>query len=652
MAANFIWDGECCRKDWPPGCVITTEAGLAVAPFPTMNPLSRRRAWPFLAIASLLPFFATGQTASPTFYGLSKGLNYSQTSAAAPALHAQPGRFETVGNQAGSLTLPNGTTRTYTAGNGLDQRFATQAAMDAAFPAGTYTLTVGSVSGISLTLPANPYPADIPRVTNGTWNAAGRLIVDPTRDYTITINPFTGFNPPGGLGNMYLSIWFGDDDDLVAREQFSFEHPSPFTTVTIPAGTLVAGRNYNAKIGYFASATVNRTSIPGAFGAVIGANETVFEIAAVNPPNSAPTIPRQPAAQAITAGGTVVFSVEANGFPAPTYQWRRGTTALAGETRSTLVLSGAAATAGDYNVVVTNSVGTITSANAALTVSSVAPADAGRLINLSILNSTGPGAQLLTIGATVGGQNTSGPLPLLIRGVGPSLGIAPFNIPGVLPDPVLSIFPAGATTASATNDNWGGTAALSAAFSSVGAFALPAASLDSALQLNPNGGGFTAQVAGKANASGTVIAEVYDASGSSRTATTPRLINLSTLTSIPASGTLAAGFVIGGSSSRTVLVRAAGPTLGTSFNISGAMSDPRLELFNNNTGEKIAENDNWQGASWLVSANAAVGAFPLSGGNTKDAALAITLAPGAYSARVSGLNGGAGTAIIEVYEVP
>ena len=193
---------------------------------------------------------------------------------------------------------------------------------------------------------------------------------------------------------------------------------------------------------------------------------------------------------------------------------------------------------------------------------------------------------------------------------------------------------------------------LATAFANVGAFALGTGSLDSAALLTSNPGGFTVQVAGKGSATGTVIAEVYDAAGAARTATTPRLTNLSTLTSIPQSGTLAAGFVVSGASGRTVLVRAVGPTLGAPpFSIGGVMADPKLELYNNDTGAKIAENDNWGNATWLTSAHTAVGAFPLTSGS-KDASIVLTLAPGAYSARVSGLNGGSGTAIIEVYEVP
>ncbi|MGH9790630.1 MAG: hypothetical protein ACRD5W_05415, partial [Candidatus Acidiferrales bacterium] len=92
----------------------------------------------------------------------------------------------------------------------------------------------------------------------------------------------------------------------------------------------------------------------------------------------------------------MIFSVGAGGMSAPTYQWRRGMTAIAGETRSTLVLSGAAASAGNYNVVVTNSLGSVPSADAALTVNTIAATEVGRLVNLSILAPTGPGVQLLT----------------------------------------------------------------------------------------------------------------------------------------------------------------------------------------------------------------------------------------------------------------
>jgi len=48
---------------------------------------------------------------------------------------------------------------------------------------------------------------------------------------------------------------------------------------------------------------------------------------------------------------------------------------------------------------------------------------------------------------------------------------------------------------------------------------------------------------------------------------------------------------------------------------------------------------------------AAVGAFALPSGRA-DCALVLTLAPGAYTAVVSGVNGTSGVALVEVYQAP
>jgi hypothetical protein len=221
----------------------------------------------------------------------------------------------------------------------------------------------------------------------------------------------------------------------------------------------------------------------------------------------------------------------------------------------------------------------------------------------------------------------------------------------------MTIFKAGVAEPIGANDNWGSgdAAALRAAFTSVGAFPLTAGSLDSAFaSLNPGFGvgGYTVQVAGKGTVSGTVIAEIYDASGTARTASTPRLVNLSTRAEIAAGGDLRVGFVLRGLSARTVLVRAVGPSL-SAFGIDGVMADPKLELFDNdNGGRNMGTNDNWGGDAQVAAAGNAVGAFALAGPDTKDAVILVTLAPGAYSARLSGVGGSGGTAIVEVYEVP
>ena len=65
------------------------------------------------------------------------------------------------------------------------------------------------------------------------------------------------------------------------------------------------------------------------------------------------------------------------------------------------------------------------------------------------------------------------------RAVGP--GLTQFGVTGILADPQLSLVPLGKDFAVAANDNWGGTAALQAAFAQAGAFALPAGGGDALL---------------------------------------------------------------------------------------------------------------------------------------------------------------------------
>ena len=85
---------------------------------------------------------------------------------------------------------------------------------------------------------------------------------------------------------------------------------------------------------------------------------------------AAPAITTQPQSQTVTAGANVQFSVTASGSPAPTYQWNFNGVAINGATSSTLSLTNVQTTsAGTYAVTVTNGSGSLTSANATLTVS-------------------------------------------------------------------------------------------------------------------------------------------------------------------------------------------------------------------------------------------------------------------------------------------
>ena len=66
----------------------------------------------------------------------------------------------------------------------------------------------------------------------------------------------------------------------------------------------------------------------------------------------------------------------------------------------------------------------------------------------------------------------------------------------------------------------------------------------------------------------------------------------------------------------------------------------------------IQGNDNWGGTSALTTAFSQIGAFALTNNASRDAALLVTLAPGSYTAQVSGTGGTTGVALVEVYELP
>lgn len=92
----------------------------------------------------------------------------------------------------------------------------------------------------------------------------------------------------------------------------------------------------------------------------------------------APLITAQPQSRSVSSGAQVQFTVTASGNPAPTYQWFRNGAAINNATSSTLTITNAqAANAGDYTVVVSNALGSITSEKATLTVTSAPPPASG-----------------------------------------------------------------------------------------------------------------------------------------------------------------------------------------------------------------------------------------------------------------------------------
>jgi uncharacterized delta-60 repeat protein len=127
-----------------------------------------------------------------------------------------------------------------------------------------------------------------------------------------------------------------------------------------------------------------------------------------------------------------------------------------------------------------------------------------------------------------------------------------------------------------------------------------------------------------------------------------RLANLSTRASINSPNEpLIAGFVISGSSPRTVLIRGIGPGLAR-LGVSNTLADPQITLFSAEGRALNYSNDDWSGPS-LAPAFERVGAFPLEGGS-KDAAVIATVSPGNYTVQLTGKAGATGATLIEIYE--
>ena len=129
-----------------------------------------------------------------------------------------------------------------------------------------------------------------------------------------------------------------------------------------------------------------------------------------------------------------------------------------------------------------------------------------------------------------------------------------------------------------------------------------------------------------------------------------RMLNLSTR-ALGSSGdeVLIPGFVIAGSGTKRVLLRAVGPEL-TRFGVNGVLPDPRMRVVH--AGATIASNDDWgtnANAAAIVATAGTLGAFGLAAGG-KDAALLLDLAPGAYTVPTEDVAGAAGVALVELYD--
>lgn len=124
-----------------------------------------------------------------------------------------------------------------------------------------------------------------------------------------------------------------------------------------------------------------------------------------------------------------------------------------------------------------------------------------------------------------------------------------------------------------------------------------------------------------------------------------QLVNLSTRARVETGDrVLIGGFIVAGTESKKLILRALGPSLGA-FNVAGFLENPVLELYDAG-GQLLAQNDNWKDDQRTEIEN--TGLAPT---HDSESAIVRTLAPGNYTTMVRGQGGGVGTGVVEVYDL-
>jgi len=254
-------------------------------------------------------------------------------------------------------------------------------------------------------------------------------------------------------------------------------------------------------------------------------------------------------------------------------------------------------------------------------------------LNISGRARVGTGQGVVISGFIVTGTT---PKRVGVRALGPSL--ANFGVSGPLADPIIQLN-RGDGSLVMVNDNWKNTQQAEI----TGAGLAPSNDREAALIATLPAGNYTAIVSGKNGGTGVTLAEVYDLDQ----AADSRLANISTRAPVgTGSNVLIGGFITGSKIGATrVAIRALGPSL-QQFGIANSLPDPRLELHGAN-GALLAANDNWQSDATQA---ALITGYGLAPPNNLESAIAISLAPGRYTAIVTGKNNQTGIGLIEIYD--
>ena len=384
------------------------------------------------------------------------------------------------------------------------------------------------------------------------------------------------------------SIWGTDvytDDSSVAKAAVHAGVLAVGETKTVTISILAGQDSYAATTNNgITSSSWGRWSGSYSFSGGSGASGTAVSAPQLSVDAAAVNIPRT-----FAFGTPLILSVPVSGIGPFTYQWFLNSTAISGATSATYSLPRlTAANAGNYSLQVTNSVG----------------------------STTIPAGSVSVSGSSAGV---------------PQITLQPLN-KVVAPGGVFAL----ATSASGASISYqwflNGTA-------------LSGENGPVILRTNVNAGDVGDYTVRVTNSAGSITSESASVNLSP---TASVLRNLSIRTNAAANQVVIPGFVISGTGTKRMIIRAIGPGL-DQFGLTGTMDDPELTVWDGST--QIAANDSWDGS--LAPAFSAIGAFPLESGSA-DAAILVDLPAASsgrsYTVQVKGANNSSGLVLIEVYD--
>jgi sugar lactone lactonase YvrE len=576
--------------------------------------------------------------------------------------------------------------------------------------AGSTTATL-TISGVEASLNGNEYECKVTNSVNSVTTTPVTLVVDTAPGIATQPGPET---VTFGSNASFTVVATGNPTPIY---QWEISSNGGTTWTNLMDGGGVSGSSTATLTLSSAAAALNGNQYQCVVTNSVSSVTTTPVLLVVD---TAPSFTTEPVSDTITVGGSASFTVAATGNPLPTYIWEVSTNGgstwaalsngngISGATTATLTIIGAAASlnGAEYECVVTNSVNSVTTTPASLTVN-VPPAITSQPVSQTV--NAGSGV-VMSVEATSNlpltyqwffdgtpmsgatgtalslGNVTAADAGTYTVDVTSSAGTTPSSAATltVSPAPTSSVI---TTQPMSQTVNQGGSVvftvqpngSLQSSLRAAVAGVTPEATSGTTYQWQFNGvnlsdgngiSGSTGpqlliQGVGTSDngdydcivTTGGTAVRSNSAGLQVEASSTPG--SVSSISSRAFVGTgdniLIGGFYIVGSTSATVLVQAIGPALAAApYNVTGTLQKPALTIHQNQNGKDVVlySNTGWGSSPVLLAAAAAVYAEPVLQPNAPDSEVLLTLPPGGYTAEVTGADGGTGVALCGIYQLP